>query len=150
MKVILIQDVKGSGKRGEIVNVSDGYARNFLLPKGLAKQASAQNINAVKLQKAAILHQKQEGEKAAKSLAANLDGKEVVISIKAGANGKLFGSVNTKDIADAFNKQYDFQVEKKKIVLKEAIKVCGTYPITVKLYPNIASKINVVVKALEE
>lgn len=150
MKVILNKDVKGSGKKGDIINVSDGYARNFLFPRDLAREASAQNVNIAKQQKAGKEHQKKEEEKAARELAASFDGKEVVVNIKAGANGKLFGSVNTKDIAEAFNKKYSMKIDKKKMVLKDSIKECGTHPVVIKLYPNITAKINVVVKAIED
>ena len=150
MKVILIKDVKGSGKKGDIVNVSDGYARNFLLPKGLAKEATAQNVNAVNQKKAAIEHQKQLDLQAANDLAETLNNKDVIVRLKAGANGKLFGSVNTKDIADALNSQMNMDIDKKKLVLKDSIKECGKYPVSIKLYPNVQASINVIVEAIEE
>lgn len=150
MKVILLNDVKGSGKKGEIVNVSDGYARNFLFPKNLAKEATKQNIDVVKQQKAAMLHQQEIDLQAAKDLAETINKKDVIIKLKAGSNGKLFGSVNTKDIADALNEQHNMQIDKKKLVLKDNIKDCGNYPVAVKLYPNVQATINVVVEAIEE
>ena len=150
MKVILLNDVKGSGKKGEIVNVSDGYARNFLFPKQLAKEATKQNIDVVKQQKAAAKHQEELDLKAAKDLAETVNNKDVIIKHKAGSNGKLFGSVNTKDIADALNSQHNMEVDKKKLVLKDNIKECGKYTVAVKLYPNVQANINVLVEAIEE
>ena len=150
MKVILLKDVKGSGKQGDIVNVSDGYARNFLFPKALAKEATNENINIVNQQKAAVAHQQELDLKAAKELAGTIDKKDVMIRLKAGSNGKLFGSVNTKDIADALNEQHNMEVDKKKLVLKDSIKECGSYPVAVKLFPNVQAVINVIVEAIEE
>lgn len=150
MKVILTKDVKGTGKKGDLANVSDGYARNFLFPKGFAQEATKQNITIIEQKKAAAEHQKALDEKAARDFANELNTKEVVVKLKAGANGKLFGSVNTKDVADAFNAQYNMSIDKKKLVLKESIKACGTYPVDIKLYPNISATINVVVKAIKE
>ncbi|MBN2880033.1 MAG: 50S ribosomal protein L9 [Clostridia bacterium] len=150
MKVILLKDVKGSGKQGDIVNVSDGYARNFLFPKAMAKEATNENINIVNQQKAAVVHQQELDLKAAKELAGTIDKKDVMIRLKAGANGKLFGSVNTKDIADALNEQHNMEVDKKKLVLKDNIKECGSYPVAVKLFPNVQAVINVIVEAIEE
>ncbi|MEX1376416.1 MAG: 50S ribosomal protein L9 [Eubacteriales bacterium] len=150
MKVILLKDVKGSGKKGDIVNVSDGYARNFLFPKGLAQEATKQNINTVEQKKAAIEHQQELELQEAKDLAASLDNKEVTIKLKAGANGKLFGSANTKDVADAVNEQLNMDIDKKKLVLKDSIKECGVYPVKIKLYPNVTASIKVNVEAVEE
>ncbi len=150
MKVILLKDVKGSGKKGDIVNVSDGYARNFLFPKGLAQEATKHNINSANQMKAAQEHQKELDLQAAKELADSIEGKNVLITIKAGTNGKLFGSVNTKDIADELNKQHNLDIDKKKLILKDSIKECGTYPIAVKLYPNIQATVNVIVESSEE
>ncbi len=149
MKVILLKDVKGSGKKGDVANVSDGYARNFLFPKGLAQEATKQNVNAVNQKKAAEAHQKELDLQAAKDLADTINDKDVVIKLKAGANGKLFGSVNTKDIADAMNKQHSMNVDKKKLVLKDSIKECGKYQVAVKLYPGVQAKVNVIVEAIE-
>ena len=150
MKVILTKDVKGSGKKGDVVKVSDGYARNFLFPKGLAKEATKQNVTAINQKKAAVEHQKELDLQAAKELAGKIDNKDVIIKLKAGANGKLFGSANTKDVADAVNAQHNMNVDKKKLVLKDSIKECGTYPVTIKIYPNVTAKINVIVEAIEE
>jgi len=150
MKVILLKDVKGSGKQGDVVNVSNGYARNFLFPKALAKEATKENINIINQQKAAAAHQQELDLKAAKELAGTIDKKDVKIRLKAGSNGKLFGSVNTKDIADALNEQHNMEVDKKKLVLKDSIKECGSYAVAVKLFPNVQAVINVIVEAIEE
>ena len=149
MKVILLKDVKGSGKKGDVANVSDGYARNFLFPKGLAQEATKQNVNSVNQKKAAEQHQKDLELQAAKDLAASLNDKDVIIKLKAGANGKLFGSVNSKDIADAFNAQHNMDVDKKKLVVKDSIKNCGKYPVTIKLYPGVQAEVNVIVESIE-
>ena len=122
MKVIFIQDVKGTGKKGEVKEVSDGYARNFLIGKGLAIEATAKNLNDLKLQKAnedRIAAQKLEE---AKQLAAKIEEKSVVLSVKTGEGGKLFGSVSTKEIAAACEKQLGLEIDKKKMVLPEPIK----------------------------
>ena len=149
MQVILMQDVKGSGKKGDIVKVSDGYARNFLFPKNLAKEASSHNLSEVKRKRAAQAHQKQEQENAARDAAAGLRELEVVIEVKSGQNGKLFGSVHTKEIADALKVQHDFIVDKKKISLKDNIKDCGEHIVNVKLYAGISAPIKVIVKGVE-
>ena len=150
MKVILLKDVKGSGKKGDIVNVSDGYARNFLFPKELAQEATKQNVDTVQQKKGAQQHQIELDLQAAKDLAATLDNKEVTIKLKAGANGKLFGSANTKDVADAVNEQLNMDIDKKKLVLKDSIKECGVYQVAIKLYPNVTATIKVNVEAVEE
>lgn len=150
MQVILMQDVKGKGKKGDIVKVSDGYARNCLFPKNLAKEASAANVNEAKQKKAAVEHQRLEQEKAARDAAAGLRELEVIIEVKSGQNGKLFGSVHTKEIAEALKAQHDFDVDKKKIALKDHIKDVGEYKVNVKLYAGISAPIKVVVKAVEQ
>lgn len=146
MKVILLSDVKGSGKKGDLVTVSDGYARNFLLPKKLAKEADASALAELKSQQAAMQHRIDEEIKAAKDLASKLEGKTVNILAKAGENGKLFGSVTAKEIAAEVCKTFNIKVDKRKIQLKEDIKSFGTYQCEVKLYKGITAKIFVVVK----
>ena len=138
MKVILLQDVKGTGKKDEIVNVSDGYARNFLFPRKLAKEATAGAINDVKTKEAAKAHHKQEEINAANELKAKIDGKIVALKAKAGKEGKLFGAVTSKDVASEIKKQFGVEVDKKKLVMDD-IKVFGSYDCTVKLYPEIAA-----------
>lgn len=148
MKVILNQDIKGSGKKGDIVNVSDGYARNYLIPRKLAKLADAATINAAKAKKAASKHKHSELEKAARETAAGIRELKVVVTVKAGENGKIFGSIHTKEIADALKEQHGFDVDKKKINLKEHIKECGEHIVNVKLFAGISVPIKVIVKAV--
>ena len=142
MKVILTQDVKGSGIKGELINAADGYARNFLLPKGLAIEANNQAIGELKAKEASKQHKIQVEKEAAMETAKRLEGKTVSLTAKAGAGGKLFGSVTTKEIADAIKKQYGAEVDKKKINVNE-IKAFGTYTAEVKLYTGIAAKMTV-------
>lgn len=142
MKVILTQDVKGSGKKGELINAADGYARNFLLPKGLAIEANNQAIGELKAKEASKQHKIQVEKEAAMASAKQLEGKTVKLTAKAGAGGKLFGSVTTKEIADAITSQYGIAVDKKKINAGE-IKAFGTYTAEVKLYTGISAKMTV-------
>lgn len=142
MKVILTQDVKGSGKKGEMINAADGYARNFLLPKGLAIEANNQAIGELKAKEASKQHKIQVEKEAAMASAKQLEGKKVVVKAKAGSNGKLFGSVTTKEIADAIEAQYKVTVDKKKISVNE-IKAFGSYTAEVKLYTGISAKMTV-------
>ena len=145
MKVILKADVKGSGKAGQLVNVSDGYARNFLLPKGLAMEANAQAMNDFKNKEQAAKHRQEMEIKAAKEAAAALAGKTVKISAKAGQGGKLFGSVTSKEVAEALGKQLGVEIDKRKIAMDGDIKAFGTYRCEVKLYTGISAKVYVVV-----
>lgn len=140
MKVILTQDVQGSGKKGQVVNVSDGYAKNFLLKKGMAIEATTQNLNVLKTKQAAVDHKIAMEKKACEETAKDIGGKTVKLTAKAGAGGKLFGSVTAKEIAEAIQKQFGAQVEKRKIVLDADIKAFGTYEFEVKLYQGISAK----------
>lgn len=140
MKVILKADVKGSGKKGELVTVSDGYARNFLLPRGLAVEATAQSLGEMKAQAAAKQHRIDEETRQAKETAAKIEGKTLKITAKAGAAGKLFGSVTSKEVAEAVEKQLGLQVDKKKVELESDIKAFGTYTVNVKLYQGVSAK----------
>jgi len=149
MQVILKQDVKGTGKAGDLVKVSDGYARNFLFPKGLAVTASAAAVNEKVTRDAAIAHHKQEELDAAKVTAKKLDGQGVVLSAKAGANGKLFGSVTSKEIAQELKARYGVELDKKKILMESEIKAFGTYAFEVKLYPGVTAKMSVKVTEQE-
>ena len=146
MKVVLLKDVKGSGKKGEIVNVSDGYARNFLLKQGLAKEANASAINENKQQKEASAYHKSVEIANAKELANVLKTKTVTLKAKCGENGKIFGSITSQEIATALEKQCVI-LDKKKIVLPTPIKTVGSYTITAKIYPEIQSTFKVVVEA---
>lgn len=148
MKVILNADVKGKGKKGELINVSDGYARNFLFPKNLAIEATANNLN-MKKQNDAAAQRKIDIEKAAANeIAAKLKEIRVVIEQKAGSNGRLFGSVTTKDVADALKKQ-GLEIDKHKIVLEDSIKQFGTFTAKVKLYPEIVGTATIDVREMK-
>lgn len=147
MKVILKADVKGQGKKGEIINVSDGYARNFLFKNGLAEEATASVINSAKISAEAAEHRKQVEKAEALELKKKLDATTVTVKIKVGENGKLFGSLNTQQISDALA-EIGYTVDKKKIVIAEPIKSLGRYTVTVKCYAEVAAKVTVVVSAL--
>ena len=149
MKVVLLADVKGSGKKGELVNVSDGYARNFLFPKKLAKEENAQALNELKnAEESKAFKIKQETE-AAQASADKINGKSVSILAKAGQGGKLFGSVTAKEIAEAIKKQYGVDVDKRKIDTKGDMKAFGTYECEVKLYSGITATVKAVVTEKE-
>ena len=143
MKVIFLQDVKGSGKKGETKNVADGYARNMLLPKGLAVEATADNINKLKGQQASAQHKIDLDIQAAKDNAAQLKDKKVIIKAKAGSNDRLFGSVTAGNVADAIDEQLGVKVDKKKVSLSTDIKNFGSYNAVVKLYNGISETISV-------
>ena len=146
MKVILLQDVKGQGKKGEVVDVNEGYARNFLIKKGLAEIATASKLNDLTQKKAAADYHKAEEVKATKALAAEIKGKSFIVKIKAGQNGKVFGSVTGANIADALQAA-GYDVDKKKVVVPQPIKTLGTYDVELKLMEGVSSKIAVVVEA---
>jgi len=143
MKVILLDDVKNVGKKGDVINVSDGYARNYLLPRRLAAEASAGKMKELSQQKAAQARKKQEEETLARELAARLDGLTVQVKGKVGEGGRLFGAVSSRDIAEAIYEQFSVKVDKKKIVLKEPIKQIGVHQLLIKLHPAVQAKINV-------
>ena len=144
MKVILIKDIKGVGKKGDVVNAADGYARNFLFPRQLAQEASDNNMHILS-KKAETERKKKTAEiEEAQKLASELKDKVVKIIGKAGENRKLFGAITTKDIATALNKQYNLDIDKKKLVA-DTIKLLGTYEVEVKVYPEISTKIKVLV-----
>ena len=145
MKVVLLQDVKDIGKKDQVVNVSDGYARNFLLPRKLAKEATAGAMSEVKSKESAKAHHKREEVKAANELKAQLNGKEVTIKAKAGKEGKLFGAVTSKDVAAAIKAQHKIDIDKKKIVMKD-IKTFSRVDVEIKIYPEIQAKITVIVE----
>lgn len=145
MKVILLQDVKSLGKKGEIVNVNDGYARNFVLPKKLGVEANNKNLNDLKLQKNNEAKIAQENLDAAKALAEELKAGKIEVSIKVGEGGKTFGSVSSKEIAAEVKKQMNLDIDKKKIQLKDAIKTLGTHNVPVKLHPKVTAELKVVV-----
>lgn len=148
MEVILLEDVKSLGKKGEVVKVSDGYARNFLLKKKLGKEATAQNLNELKLQKKHEEKLEKEKLDAAKALAGELKDRSVTMSIKTGSGGRSFGSVSTKEIAAAIKKQLGYDIDKKKMSLDVPIKSLGTFNLTIKLHPKVTGELKVVVKEL--
>lgn len=143
MQIILLEDVKTLGKKGEIVNVSDGYARNFVLPKKLGVEANAKNKNDLKLQKANADKMAKEQLEAAKELAGVLETKEVTLKMKSGEGGRAFGSVSSKEIAQAAKEQCGLELDKKKIQLPEPIKALGVYEVAVKLHPKVTGKLKV-------
>lgn len=147
MKVVLTADVKGQGKKNDIVNVSDGYARNYLIKNGLAVEATANMINSIGISKAADEHRKAVERAEAQELAKRISGTTVVVRIKVGETGKLFGSLNTQAVAEALAKE-GIDIDKKKIVLPDVIKSVGVYDVTVKPYAEISTKIKVKVEAL--
>ncbi len=146
MKVILLEDVKSLGKKGQVVDVSDGYARNFVLPKKLGVEANGKNMNDLKLQKANEEKIAKEQFEAAKEFAALMETKEVVVSIKSGEGGRTFGSVSSKEIATAAKEQCGLEIDKKKIQLPEALKSLGVYEVMVKLHPKVTGKLKVKVQ----
>lgn len=145
MKVVLLQDVKGSGKKDEIVNVADGYARNYLLPRGLAAPATAGAINTVNSKNEAAERRKAEEIEAAKELASELNGKTFMIKAKSGGGERLFGSVTSKEIADAILADTGHEIDKRKIALDKDIKTYGTYEAAVKLHAGVSTGIYVLV-----
>lgn len=144
MKVILLQDVKKIGKKGDVINTSDGYARNFLFPRKLAQEATDSNLHILNNKKENERKQKLAELEAAQKLAAELKGKEVKITAKTGESGKLFGAITSKDVAELIKTQYNIAVDKKKIVM-DTIKVAGGYEIEVKLYPEVSTRMKVII-----
>lgn len=142
MKVIFLKDVKGSGKKGEIAEVSDGYARNFLIKKSLAEEATAVKINSLNIKKGAEDFHRQEEIKALKEEAKKLNGTQITLKIKCGENGKVFGSVTAKEIADELT-ALGYTVDKKRVILKDPIKLLGVYAVDVKFLPEVIAKIKV-------
>ena len=145
MKVILLEDVKSLGKKGQIVNVSDGYARNFVLPKKLGLEATGKNLNDLKLQKANEEKVAQQILDEAKELGKKIEAGKVELAIKIGEGGRAFGSVSSKEIAVAVKDQMGYDIDKKKIQLKDAIKTLGTHTVPVKLHPKVTVELKVIV-----
>lgn len=143
MKIILLQDEKKLGKKGDIIEASEGYARNYILPKKIGVEATPKNMNDLKLHKANEEKIAQENLDAAKALAADLETKQVVVKIKAGEGGKTFGSVSTKEIAAACKEQLGIELDKKKIQLPESLKNFGSYEVAIKLHPKVTGKLTV-------
>ena len=143
MKVVLTKDIKGTGKAGELHEVSDGYARNFLFPKGLAIEANAQAMNELKNREASAAFKNKKADEEARDIASKNGGKKVHISAKGGSNGRLFGSVTTSEIADAIKKEFGCDIDKKKISLNSDIKNYGEYQATVKLFGGVTAEVTV-------
>ena len=147
MKVILLEDVKSLGKKGEIVNVNDGYARNFILKKNLGLEATGKNLNDLKLQQQNAAKVAKEKLEAAQALAKDLEDKSVTVKIQAGVEGKVFGSISSKEIALEAKKQLGMDIDKKKIVIPDAIKSLGTYNVNIKLHKDVTATLTVKVEA---
>ncbi len=147
MKVILQQDIKSVGKKGQVIDASDGYARNFLLPKKLAVLADAANMNALKTKQEANKYKRDMGLAQAKELSEKMKDFSLNFKIKAGENGKIFGSVTSKDIADELNRKYFVEVDKKKILLDDAIKTLGVYNIDIKLFEGVVGTLKVIIES---
>ena len=147
MKVVLKQDVKGLGKKDEIVNASDGYAKNYLIPRGIAVEATSGNVNETINKQKALADKKQRELDTAKDFASKLNGKTVTIKAKAGESGKLFGAISGKDIADAIKNQFKIEIDKKKIVLDDPIKTAGEHKVEIRIYAGVVTSIivNVVI-----
>ncbi|NLJ95976.1 MAG: 50S ribosomal protein L9 [Clostridiales bacterium] len=148
MEVILIQDVKTLGKKGDIVKVSDGYARNYILPKKLGVEATKQNLHELKLQKNAEEKRRAEILEEARELGKKLEAVKVKLTLKAGEGGKTFGSISTKEIASAVNEQAGLELDRKKIQLSEPIKNPGSYTVGIKLHPKVTAELKVEVEAV--
>ena len=148
MKIILLQDVKGQGKKGDLIDVNEGYARNFLIKKGLAEAATATKINELNQKKTSEAYHKQEELKAMRELAAEIKDKQFTVKIKVGQNGKVFGSVTAADVSEGL-KAAGYEVDKKKIVLANPIKLVGDYEVTLKLAEGVSTKITVLVRGLD-
>lgn len=149
MKVILIQDVKGSGKKGDVLNVAEGYGRNFLIPRGLAMEATEGNLKETERQKEQLKKKKNEELESARVLAKKLESVTVTLAVKTGEGNRLYGAITTKDIGEELEKKHGIAVDKRKIEIKGPIKNLGTYPVTVKLHPDVAATLQVKVIAAE-
>lgn len=148
MQVILTRDVKGQGKKGQMVNVSDGYARNFLLPKGYAELATKSNINVMKGKQESLEYKLKVELEEANAIAEKMKEIKVVLKAKAGDNGKLFGSVTSKDVSEALVSQHHIKLDKKKFVMPDGIKTLGTTTVDVKIYTGVVGKLDVVVEQI--
>ncbi len=147
MKVILKQDIKGVGKKDQVINAADGYARNFLFPKNLAVPADSGNMNNLKSKNESVAYRKGEDLKEAKEIAERMKKITLKMSVKAGENGKLFGAVTSKEISEALKKEFDIEVDKKKVLLSESIKVAGVTTVDIKLNEGVMAKLKVLVVA---
>lgn len=147
MKVILLSDIKNVGKKDEILNANDGYARNFLFPKKLAVEATPDNLKKLKDKKDSEAHKKELDKQKAKEVADQINKLELVLKVKAGENGKIFGGITSKEISEELKKQNNIEVDKKKIVLSETIKTLGRFSVDIKLYEGITAKLTIDIKS---
>ena len=147
MKVILLKDVKGTGKKDQIVEVSDGYARNFLLPKKVAVEATSDAVNSIERAKGAAKHREDVKRDEAEKTARELKGKPVTVKVRAGEGGRLYGSITTQEIADALKAQHGVELDKRKIELDEKVTSVGQTTITLKMYAGVATKMNLIIEA---
>ena len=147
MKVILLKDIKGTGKKDQIIEVSDGYGRNFLLPRKMAAEATAEALNAIERSKSAAKHREDVKKNEAETSARDLKGKTVTVKVRAGENGRLYGSITTQEIADALKAQHGVELDKRKIELDEKVTTVGQTTISVKLYAGVSTKMNLVIEA---
>ncbi|MDD4568665.1 MAG: 50S ribosomal protein L9 [Tepidanaerobacteraceae bacterium] len=143
MKVILLEDVKKLGKKGDLVNVADGYARNYLLPRNLVEEATSGSIKQLKQEKTALENKKQRQKEEAQQIAGKISKTSVTLNVKSGDQGKLFGSVTSKDISEALKKQHKIDIDRRKIELSEPIKSLGNYEVSIKLAPEVEAKLTV-------
>lgn len=149
MEIILLQDVKSLGKKGEVVSVNDGYARNYILPKKLGMEANKKNINELKQQKAKAEKKQKEILDEARAFAKEINDKTIQLSIKVGEGGKTFGSISTKEISNAVKQQLGYDIEKKKMQLSESIKSIGIYSVSIKLHPKVTAELKVKVDSAQ-
>ena len=150
MKVILLQDVKDIGKKDDIVNVSDGYARNFLFPRKWAMEATENAVKVVERKREAERRKEAEARAAAEQIAAKLKNKVVILKVKCGEKGRLYGSVTAQEVADAIKAGYEYEIDKRKVEIKEPVRQLGDYEVTLRLYPNVTTKMILRVKNIQE
>ncbi len=143
MKVILLKDIKGTGKKGEIINASDGHARNYLIPRGLAKEATDGSVRQLEHQNAAKVKKEEEAFEQAQKLAEEINKLEVTFKTKAGEGGRLFGSITSKDVVDMIKSKHNIEIDKKKITLDQPIRTLGTTNVSIKVYPKVTANIKV-------
>jgi len=147
MKVILLKDIKGTGKKDQILEVSDGFGRNYLLPRKLAVEATSEALNSIEKSKAAAKHREDVKKNDAETAARDLKGKTVTVKVRAGENGRLYGSITTQEIADALKAQHGVELDKRKIELDEKVTSVGQTTITLKMYAGVSTKMNLVIEA---
>lgn len=150
MKVILIEDMKALGKKGKVCEVSDGYARNFLIPKGMAVEATQGNVQDLAHKQKIEEQRKQKEKQNAEEMAAKIDKLQVVLKVKVGEKGRLFGSVTNKEIADVLESEYQLKLDKRKIELKDSIKAIGEHTIMIRIHPEVSANLKIIVEGIEQ